>query len=415
MIRVLSMFAAALLMYGCSTNSPQTSDDATTSIDPVTHRPVRKADLPPEIYPPARQGPAQPGIGEALCWSQLPGWKDDPVEEALPAILAQCKLMTGKDPAWEEVCEEAPFQAKDSAHAFIQSHFLPHRIYNRDGGTDGLFTGYYEPILHGSLTPDSRYRYPLYKRPTDLVNATTDPSLANVQGKRARGRLVKASNGKKKMVPYYSRAEIDGPGRPLKGKELVWVDDPDDAFFLHVQGSGRVQLTDGSLMAVGYADQNGHPYKSIGRWLVDNGYMTLEEVSMQSIRQWLQDHPKEAQTLRNRNPSYVFFYQRDNVNEGPKGSMNIPLTPVRSAAVDRTLIPLGTPLWIDTVLPGDNQPFQRLLMAQDTGGAINGPVRADVFWGQGERAEKMAGDMKQPGTLYAFLPRKADEKELCRR
>jgi membrane-bound lytic murein transglycosylase A len=410
MKRVLLMFATtALLIQGCSSQKTLPETATRTAAASSVNTPE------PELFPPAPSEPPQPGIGEAICWSQLPGWQADQTEQALPAVIAQCELMSQRDPRWAQICAEASLQGADSTHAFFQEFFLPHRIYGKEGTRDGLFTGYYEPTLRGSLSADNTYRYPLYKRPDDLVNVELDKRFPTLKGQRVRGRIVRDSKGIKKLIAYYSRAEIDGPQKPLKGQELVWIDDADDAFFLHVQGSGRIEMNDGSLFAVGYADQNGHAYQSIGRRLVDQGYMTLEEVSMQSIRQWLLDNPKQAQALRNYNPSYVFFYQRPDANEGPRGSLNVPLTPERSAAVNRSLIPLGTPIWVDTVLPGENQPYQRLLIAQDTGGAINGPIRADIFWGRGQRAEQMAGEMKQPGQMYAFLLREPEEEKLCRR
>jgi membrane-bound lytic murein transglycosylase A len=213
------------------------------------------------------------------------------------------------------------------------------------------------------------------------------------------------------VVPYLSRGEIgNGAGAErLKGNELLWVDDPVGLFFLQVQGSGRVQLPDGSVVRVGYADQNGHPYQSIGAQLVARGALAREEVNLDSIRVWLAAHPDEAEDVLNSNPSFVFFALREPPAEtsvdGPLGSLNVALTPQRSAAVDPSFIALGSPLWLDTTLPGaEPRPYRRLLFAQDTGGAIKGPVRADVFFGHGPAAERLAGHMKQPGRLYVLLP-----------
>jgi membrane-bound lytic murein transglycosylase A len=211
------------------------------------------------------------------------------------------------------------------------------------------------------------------------------------------------------VVPYYTRAEIEGPQRPLAGNELVWVDDAVDRFFLHVQGSGRVRLPDGEILALDYADQNGHRYVAIGKVLVERGVMPLEEVSLPSLRAWLAAHPDKRRGLFNANPSYVFFRLRDARRPEPIGTLGVPLTPRRSLAVDPDHIPLGLPVWLATRLPagdhgGGEPPFRRLVFAQDTGGAINGAVRADLFTGQGLPAEWLAGRMKQDGRLFMLEP-----------
>ncbi|HDH14968.1 MAG TPA: hypothetical protein ENG90_00540, partial [Gammaproteobacteria bacterium] len=198
---------------------------------------------------------------------------------------------------------------------------------------------------------------------------------------------------------------IDGEDSPLWGKELVWIDDPVAVFFLHIQGSGRIQMDDGSIMAVGYADQNGQPYTSIGKILIERGEIPREDISLFTIRQWLKDHPQQAQALLEKNRSYIFFQSRENTDENPRGSLNIPLTPSRSIAVDPINIPLGSPVWLHTSYPGEpDGSLQRLTFAQDTGGAIKGYARADMFWGNGEMAEKLAGKMKQEAELYVLVP-----------
>ena len=209
----------------------------------------------------------------------------------------------------------------------------------------------------------------------------------------------------KTVVPYSSRAEIERA--PLAGKELLWVNDPVEAFFLEVQGSGRVQLDSGETVRVGYADQNGHPYKAIGRWFVEQGIMPADQVSGQSIRAWIAANPARRQELLNVNPSYVFF-REDKVNDpgiGPRGALNVALTPGRSIAVDRSIVPLGAPVWLSTSMPQDAAPLQRLVMAQDVGGAIRGAVRADFFFGFGLEAVENAGRMKQQGALWVLLPK----------
>jgi membrane-bound lytic murein transglycosylase A len=261
--------------------------------------------------------------------------------------------------------------------------------------------------LQGSLVKTGRFRYPLYRRPDDLVTIDLGELYPELQGKRFRGRL----NGNR-VVPYYSRAQINhaserpGPAAaPLSGQELLWVDDPVALFFLEIQGSGRVQLPDGRILAVSYADQNGHPYVAIGRKLVESGALKLEEATMPAIRAWLAAHPDQARTVLNSNPSYVFFMLREPDSSGPVGALNVPLVPERSIAVDPAFIPLGSPVWLDTALPGsETRPYRRLEFAQDTGGAIRGPARADLFLGFGRNAEELAGAMRSRGKLYVLLP-----------
>lgn len=346
------------------------------------------------------------GIGSAVGWGELPGWQRDSHAESWPALLSQCERLSRKQAPWRRLCEQAMHikEPTDSdARAFFETHFQPHEVVGKGGETEGLITGYYEPTLFGSMQPDERYAYPLYARPDSLLIVDLDDLFPSLKGKRVRGRVVG-----NRVIPFFDRAEIDGPGNPLKGSELLWIDDPHGSFFLQIQGSGRVHLPDGSQVGVGYADQNGHQYFAIGKQLIEQGELTREEVSLFSIRRWLKDHPDRAVELLNTNPSYVFFVLNEKPEAGPRGSLNVPLTAERSAAVDRSIIPLGTPLWLSSTLPQFSDqavPYQRLMFAQDTGGAITGPVRADIFFGNGERAEQLAGTMKQTGRLFALLPR----------
>lgn len=346
--------------------------------------------------------PKEAGIGKAVDWTDLPGWQQDNLVEAWPALTKQCVKLAPKQANWESICKKAEILNKPSdiqVRQFIQAHFQPHEIIGTNGNSDGLITGYYEPTLFGSLEKDIRYRHPIYSRPDSLLIIDLAELYPELKGKRVRGRLIG-----NRVVPYFDRAEIDGTEYPLKGNELLWVDDPYASFFLQVQGSGRVQLPDGNIIGVGYADQNGHQYISIGKKLIEMGELTREEVSLFTIRAWLKENPDKAKMLLNKNPSYVFFTLNKDVENGPRGSLNVPLTAERSLAVDRSVIPLGTPIWLSTTLPA-NETYQRLLFAQDTGGAITGAVRADVFFGNGEKAEQLAGNMKQPGRLFALLPK----------
>ena len=291
--------------------------------------------------------------------------------------------------------------------SFFEARFLPYRVAGADGSVDGLVTGYYEPLLRGSRRKDGPYRYPIYAAPADLLIvdlAEINPQLKHM---RLRGRL----DGRR-IVPYYPRAEIERGLPSLAGKELLWVDDPVDLFFLQIQGSGRVRLPSGEMVRVGYADQNGQPYKSIGRYLVQQGELKLEQASMQGIKEWGAANPGKLDALLNQNPSYVFFRElpqaaggSGSVPGGPLGALGVPLTPERSIAVDPRFVPLGAPVFLATTRPGSTQPLQRLVMAQDSGGAIRGAVRADYFWGFGDAAGEQAGRMRQSARMWVLLPR----------
>lgn len=346
----------------------------------------------------------EPGIGKPVDWSELTGWDRDHHAESWPALTASCTKL--KDRAdWMPLCLAAASVANPSdrqAREFYQRWFTVHPLHAEGGNRDGLITGYYEPLLRGSLQRTERYRYPVYGRPNDLLTVELSELFPELEGKRVRGRLEGNT-----VVPYPTRAELDANPELLAGHEVAWVEDPIDLFFLHVQGSGRIELPDGSRLAVGYADQNGHAYRSIGRELADMGEIELDEVTLFSIRDWLRRHPERARAVLERNPSFVFFSLRNAEVDGPRGSLNVPLVPERSIAVDPSIVPLGVPVWLDTTLPDSGEPYRRLVLAQDTGGAIKGHVRADLFWGRGERAERMAGRMKQPGRLYVLMPNSA--------
>jgi len=340
------------------------------------------------------------GIGKAVSFEDLPGWGADRHAEAWPALLASCEKLAAREPVWQSICRAArdagtPDDA--SARAFFESRFTPHRV-NGEGTRDGLITGYYEPLLHGSFERSERYRYPLYHRPDDLLVVDLSKLYPELKGRPVRGRL----DGRR-VVPYHSRAEIGGARNPLAGHELLWVDDPVQAFILQVQGSGRVALPDGTEVAVGYADQNGHPYRSLGAYLIEHGQLKREDVTLPRILDWIAANPDETGRLLDSNPSFIFFRLREAGAAGPVGSLGVPLTGQRSAAVDPAFIALGLPVWLDTRLP-DGTRYRRLMMAQDTGGAIKGAVRADVFFGRGAGAGRLAGEMKNPGRLYVLVP-----------
>lgn len=354
-----------------------------------------------------------PLVLRPASFGDLPGWKDDRQDEALAAFQRSCARILkqpphkafGPAPAggtfgdWQPACREAVAGVSD-ARAFFERHFMPWQAAAGGGGSEGLFTGYYEASLRGSRTKHGPYQYPLRLRPNDLVMVDLGEFRDELKGQRIAGRVV---NGQ--LKPYEDRAAIVSGRLPSDDKlRFVWVDDAADAFFLHVQGSGRILLDDGTQMRVGYAAQNGHPYYAIGRELVKRGDVSKDDVSMQSIRAWLEKHPDQAADLMNTNKSYVFFKELD--GDGPLGGENVALTPGRSMAVDRTRIAYGVPLWLAADAPVDGMvPIRRLMIAQDTGGAIRGPVRGDYFWGYGPEAEANAGVMKAKGGYWLLLPK----------
>jgi peptidoglycan lytic transglycosylase A len=354
--------------------------------------------------------PACPGAApqvntfEAVDFSALPGWRDGEQVAAWGAFTASCQTLRWRE-AWREVCAKAAQQRapdEDEARRFLEDNFVPWRLANPDGTLDGLITGYYEPVLRGSRTRTPPYLHPLYSPPDDLLTIDLGAVSPDVRNLRLRGRV----DGKK-VVPYYSRAEIARGTAPVSGKEIVWVDDPVEAFFMQVQGSGRVQLENGDMVRLGYADQNGHPFQSIGRYLVDHGEMKLGESSMQAIKAWAAANPKRLEELLDQNPSYVFFRELPpgDPDKGPQGALGIALVPGRSLAVDPRYVPLGAPVFLATTFPASATPLTRLMLAQDSGGAIRGPVRADFFWGAGTEAGAQAGRMRQQGRMWVLLPK----------
>lgn len=361
---------------------------------------------PPVVVPPPVVLPVVKSAEtfKPSTFAAMPGWQQDDVREAWPAFLNSCSVLIRKS-EWNEVCSMAHMVDANDVSAirnYFETFFTPYQTFNPDGSDQGLVTGYYEPLLHGARKRGGVYQTPLYKAPDDLLTVDLSAVYPELKGMRLRGRVVG-----NKVVPYYSRAELV-QSNVLTNKVLCWVDDPVAAFFLQVQGSGRVILDDTKeTVRVAYADQNGYPYKSIGRYLVANGELTLDQASAQGIKEWVTTHPTRQQELLNANPSYVFFKEEKIADPtvGPKGALGVPLTPQRSIAVDAQFIPLGAPAFLATTLPSSETPLQRLVMAQDTGGAIKNAVRADYFWGFGDGAGENAGRMKQQGMLWILLPK----------
>ena len=365
------------------------------------------ADIPlPEVVErltpePAKPEPPEPSALVAVTWNEVEGWRKDDPGEALSAFLRSCTTLRQR-PQWQSACAEAATLGSRpgaEVRAFFERRFTPHQLSKPDSDPIGLATGYYVPDLRGSRQPSTAYPWPLYRRPDDLLVIDLREVYPELGSYRLRGRLVE-----QRIRPYWDRAAIEGEQRPLAGQELLWVDDPVELFFLQIQGSGRVLFEDGSRVMVNYAEQNGHPYRSISRWLLDRGAMPLEQMSMQNIKAWARANPDLVNELLNHNPSYVFFRELPGDAESPPGALGVPLTPGRSVAIDPRYTPLGAPVFLATTWPNSDRPLYRLMMAQDTGGAIKGPVRADFFWGMGEAAGVEAGRMKQPLRMWVLLP-----------
>lgn len=352
--------------------------------------------------------PVQPqSPAEALhpsTYLAVPGWDRDDLREAWQPFLASC-IVLAKKPEWKEPCNVAKGvngQDADAVRQFFEAFLMPYQVFNGDGSDQGLVTGYYEPLLRGARQRGGIYQTPVYRTPDDLITVDLASAHPELKGMRLRGKLVG-----NKVVPYGSRADLTA-GNLLAGKELLWVDNPIEEFFLEVQGSGRVLLSDThETVRVAYADVNGYPYSSIARYLVDKGEMTLDQASAQSIKAWAAAHPERLNELLNANASYVFFKEEPipDPSVGPKGSIGVPLTARRSIAVDNQFIPPGVPVFLATTQPSSDTELQHLMMAQDTGGAIRGAVRADFFWGFGPEAQEKAGKMKQRGAMWVLLPK----------
>ena len=342
---------------------------------------------------------------QAAQFSDLPGWRDDAVHQAWAGFLNSCSALKSRPqwPHWRASCEAAqPLNRPDAAtvRAFFERHFLPWALSAPDGNREGLITGYYEPILKGSKKRNDKARYPVLGVPDDLLNIEFGDLYPELRSLRLRGRVEG-----NKVVPYFPRAEIRKREEgALAGKVLAWVEDPVELFFLQVQGSGRINLSEGGQLRVGFADQNGHAYQSIGRALIERGELKPEQASMQGIQQWARANPAKLDELLNVNPSYVFFRELPHGEDGPPGALGVPLFAERAVAIDPRTTPLGAPVFLATTHPNSAQPLQRLMMAQDTGGAIKGVVRADFYFGTGHDAGQKAGRMKQKGQMWVLLP-----------
>lgn len=391
---------------------------------PASGAPAEDIALQPLVVPPLSALPETParalqGRFAAADWSGLPGWREDDLRHVWKGFLNNCKgLMrpvagTLSQPAraaprvWQPVCEAAsrsglaPESGGEPVRAFLQAHLRPWRVLDGAGRpASGTVTGYYEPLIRASRRQGAAYQWPLYAPPADLLTIDLGSVYPELAGKRIRGKLVG-----RRVVPYDTRAQIAAdPSR--QPPAIVWADDPVEAFFLQIQGSGRALLPDGTVIRLAYADHNGRPYASIGQWLARQGEMPLAQASMQNIKRWARTHPDRVQQMLNVNPAMVFFKEEPVVDPelGPKGAYGIPLMAQRAIAVDAGFVPLGSPAYLATQLPGGAGPLRRLVFAQDTGAAIRGAARADFYWGFGDEAGQQAGRMKQAGQMWVLWP-----------
>lgn len=338
-----------------------------------------------------------------VTFDELSGWRGDHAAEALAAFRRSCSAMKNRAVAWKNTCADAAQVANDdtAARLFFENRFQPYAVAGRNGD-GGLFTGYYAPELRGSTARGGAFQTPLYMRPKDRIEVDLGAFKPDLKGQHIIGKVAGD-----KLIPYDDRAEIAQWALAQRSTVLVWVDDPVAAFFLEIQGSGRIRLPDNTIMPVGYDGANGHGYTAIGRVLADRGDIS-RPVTMPAIQAWLAAHPEQAQKVMNENPSYVFF--RRLPNDDVLGAQGIALTPRRSMAVDTAFIPLGAPVWLDTV-DARGVVLQRLMIAQDTGGAIKGVVRGDFFWGQGPEAAFQAGAMQSRGRYFLLLPKELTVNE----
>ena len=381
--------ALILLVVGC-THAPSKPPAEQALICPAC--PVCPVCPPPKPAPEsARYLPT--------TFEALPGWTSATLAPSLRAFLAGCPRIQN---VLRGACERALAISQNdeaAARAFFETTFTPYALSSSDGTDSGLITGYYEPIIEGSRMPSARHRLPIFGVPDDLVVVDLGTTVPETRNLRLRGRL----DGRR-LVPYATRAEIEARGTQFPAPVLAWTSDPVELFFLQIQGSGQVRLETGERLRIGYADQNGHPFRSLGRYLIDRGEMTLDQASMQGIKAWAAANPHKLQDALNANPSYVFFRELP-ATDGPIGALGVPLTAEHSLAVDRRFVPLGAPVYLATTFPLSSEPLERLMAAQDVGGAIRGVVRGDFYWGTGPEAGALAGRMRQQGRMWLLWPR----------
>jgi membrane-bound lytic murein transglycosylase A len=366
-------------------------------------------------------------------FGDLKGWAEDDHAEAFAAFRSSCQPILRRQKAkatvkpfersLREACGKASLHGEPvtstTAQLFFEQNFRPLRI-SRVGETEGFITGYYEPEIEGSREPGRGFTVPFYRRPPEL--RTRSPGAAKAKGPsraNASKRTKAGTRSAGRIVPFHDRTAIENGALAGRGLELIWTNDEIDAFFTHIQGSARVRLPDGKLMRINYDAQNGHPYLAVGRVLIERGIVPKDEMTMDKIRTFIAEHPEEGRELMRMNRSYIFFREVKELghDEEPIGAQGVSLTADRSIAVDRSLHVYGTPFWIEAELPLEHEsaatPFRRLMLAQDTGGAIVGPARADIYFGAGVEAGMIAGRLRHPGTFYMLVPRSSDPAKVA--
>lgn len=428
MYRFLAL-ASLVVLAACATREPLPAPVPPTPTQTPTPTPTPTA-------PPAAETAVQAGVAAAPALAALPGWTEADARPALDAFRKSCRALTRRTDLsgltqsgdWNEACTAAA--TASDGRAFFETYFTPVTIGN---GT-GLNTGYFEPELVGARSPAPGYPVPIYKRPADLVEVDLGLFRDNLKGRRIRGRVDGSA-----LVPYFDRGQIEDGALAGRGLEIGYAADPYELFFLHIQGSGRLRLPDGSVMRIGYDGQNGREYVGIGSRLRQLNLLGPGQATMDGIIGWLKANPEQGRALMRENKSYIFF--KELKGDGPLGALSVALTPEYSVAADPKFVPLGAPLWLDSMIPeptgpiiaaaiapigngvvgptprpaGDVMtPFRRLMVAQDTGGAIKGANRFDLFWGPGQRARRIAGGLSSQGRATLLLPKAAAERLLAR-
>lgn len=421
-IRHYLLLSGVLILSACNLfhKSTPTSTTGTVSFPPGQALPVNY------VFAPGKAGVSY----RVVSHNQLPQWSQQSFIHSLEAFKVSCRKLQFQ-PAWQLVCRQADHTGKNNhqARKFFENYFTPWQI-SQNGQLAGTITGYYEPMLQGNITQTAQARFPIYGIPNDFIivpfASTQQQGVVRIRltGKNsgviaadgmytanlasfpinAKTKALKGRVSGNQFVPYYTRAQINAGALSGKAPILGYANDPVELFFLHVQGSGQLKMPDGSILRLGFANKNDYPYVSIGKYMANKGYLPLAQTSMQGIKAWLQQHPQQLAEVLGQNPSYVFFRASVEPASGPTGALGVPLTSGYSAAVDNHFVTLGSPLFLATTHPISGFGLNRLIMAQDTGSAINGAVRIDYFWGYGDEAGALAGKMKYSGYVWQLLP-----------
>lgn len=425
-LRNISVGLSAVLLSACSTTLQDSSGVSSISGKTVETKDIATAPLQVPELAELPETPERPLASkfQAVQWGALPGWTNDDLNHVWKGFINNCKgLMRpvsgslamparATPRAWQPVCLAAQrsglgveSQNTQQIRQFLEANLQPWRLLDSSGQiAKNTVTGYYEPLLRASKTKQGAYQWPLYAVPNDLLTIDLGSLYPELAGKRIRGKVTDGN----RVVAYDTRSEITA-NSARQPEVLVWAEDPVEAFFLQIQGSGRAVLENGNAVRLAYGDHNGHPYSSIGKWLADKGELPLAQTSMQNIKQWAKDNPHRVHEMLNVNKAMVFFNEEAIVDPllGPKGAYGIPLIAERAIAVDPTFVPLGTPVYLATNYPASQQPLRKLVFAQDTGAAIKGAARTDFYWGTGEQAGSQAGRMKQTGEMWVLWPKHA--------